>query len=171
MYVQRRHGWTYQKRPGVEYFLSHLFDFYEIVIFTSDIPMVGSTYYIPVCIFSGTSLIWTPTEEQCQVYSHFLTSSRPLHYPFSISRFHVLQFSCSLQTAQPLIAALDPNQYTMYHLYRSDTNYTNGHHIKVLCKLFKFQNTSHIVESDYCSLQCALVYVASYTFQLQNYIL
>ena len=36
-----------------------------------------------------------------------------------------------LQTAQPLIAAMDPNQYTMYHLYRSDTNYTNAHHIKV----------------------------------------
>jgi import inner membrane translocase subunit TIM50 len=91
----RKHGWTYQKRPGVEYFLGHLFDFYEIVIFTSDIPM----------------------------------------------------------TAQPLIAAMDPNQYTMYHLYRSDTNYTNAHHIKDLTHLNRPLSKVVIVDTDPKSVQ------------------
>jgi import inner membrane translocase subunit TIM50 len=91
----RKHGWTYQKRPGVEYFLTQLFDFYEIVIFTSDIPM----------------------------------------------------------TAQPLIVALDPNQYTMYHLYRSDTNYTNGYHVKDLSHLNRPLSKVVIIDTDCKSVQ------------------
>lgn len=48
---QRKFGWKYQKRPGVEYLLSQLFDFYEIVIFTSDIPMViNSLKHSSTCI-------------------------------------------------------------------------------------------------------------------------
>ena len=78
MYVQRRHGWTYQKRPGVEYFLSHLFDFYEIVIFTSDIPMVGSTYCIPVCMYIQWNLSNLDTNggtvSGVLSLSHFLSS-------------------------------------------------------------------------------------------------
>ena len=33
--IQRAHGWRTVKRPGVDYFLSYLSQFYEIVLFTS----------------------------------------------------------------------------------------------------------------------------------------
>ncbi|CAO3592537.1 unnamed protein product [Absidia cylindrospora] len=35
----REHGWRHAKRPGVDYFLSYLSQFYEIVIFTSQPAM------------------------------------------------------------------------------------------------------------------------------------
>ena len=34
-HVQRQHGWRAAKRPGVDYFLAYLSQFYEIVLFTS----------------------------------------------------------------------------------------------------------------------------------------
>ena len=40
--VQRQHGWRTAKRPGVDYFIAYLSQFYEIVIFT--------TQYHYVCI-------------------------------------------------------------------------------------------------------------------------
>ena len=33
--MQRQHGWRTAKRPGVDYFLAYLSQFYEIVIFTT----------------------------------------------------------------------------------------------------------------------------------------
>jgi import inner membrane translocase subunit TIM50 len=41
---QRQNGWRTAKRPGVEYFLGYLSQFYEIVIFTTQ----GSQTCIPV---------------------------------------------------------------------------------------------------------------------------
>lgn len=38
--VQRQHGWRVAKRPGVDYFLAYLSQFYEIVIFTSQYSYV-----------------------------------------------------------------------------------------------------------------------------------
>lgn len=35
---QREHGWRTAKRPGVDYFLAYLSQFYEIVLFTSQPP-------------------------------------------------------------------------------------------------------------------------------------
>ena len=32
---QRQHGWRTAKRPGVDYFLAYLSQFYEVVIFTT----------------------------------------------------------------------------------------------------------------------------------------
>ena len=32
---QREHGWRTAKRPGVDYFLAYMSQFYEIVIFTT----------------------------------------------------------------------------------------------------------------------------------------
>ena len=34
-FLQRQHGWRTAKRPGVDYFLAYLSQFYEIVIFTT----------------------------------------------------------------------------------------------------------------------------------------
>lgn len=39
---QRQHGWRTAKRPGVDYFLAYLSQFYEIVIFTTQYHYVGS---------------------------------------------------------------------------------------------------------------------------------
>ena len=36
--MQREHGWRTAKRPGVDYFLAYLSQFYEIVLFTSQPP-------------------------------------------------------------------------------------------------------------------------------------
>lgn len=33
--LKRQHGWRTAKRPGVDYFLAYLSQFYEIVIFTT----------------------------------------------------------------------------------------------------------------------------------------
>lgn len=41
LYIQRRNGWKYQKRPGVDALLLKLVDFYEIVVFTSESSMSG----------------------------------------------------------------------------------------------------------------------------------
>ncbi|CAO3697940.1 unnamed protein product [Rhizopus stolonifer] len=38
-YWDKEHGWRHAKRPGVDYFLSYLSQFYEIVIFTSQPAM------------------------------------------------------------------------------------------------------------------------------------
>lgn len=40
---QRVHGWRTAKRPGVDYFLAYLSQFYEIVLFTSQ-PL-----YVSLC--------------------------------------------------------------------------------------------------------------------------
>lgn len=40
LYLKRKVGWKYQKRPGVDALLLSLFDYYEIVIFTSEAAMV-----------------------------------------------------------------------------------------------------------------------------------
>ncbi len=45
-------------------------------------------------------------------------------------------FSCApivmgTQSCAPVIEALDPERYTMYHLYRDSTKYIDGHHVKV----------------------------------------
>ena len=37
---QRQHGWRTAKRPGVDYFLAYLSQFYEIVIFTTQFHYV-----------------------------------------------------------------------------------------------------------------------------------
>ena len=34
-FLQRQHGWRTAKRPGVDYFIAYLSQFYEIVIFTT----------------------------------------------------------------------------------------------------------------------------------------
>lgn len=41
---KRSVGWKYQKRPGVDALLVGLFDFYEIVVFTSETAMVCTTF-------------------------------------------------------------------------------------------------------------------------------
>ena len=33
--IQRQYGWRTAKRPGVDYFLAYLSQFYEIVLFTT----------------------------------------------------------------------------------------------------------------------------------------
>lgn len=38
--LQREHGWRTMKRPGIEYFIGYLSQFYEIVIFTSQYAYV-----------------------------------------------------------------------------------------------------------------------------------
>ena len=40
---QRKSGWKYQKRPGVDALLLQLFEFYEIVVFTSETAMSGNS--------------------------------------------------------------------------------------------------------------------------------
>ena len=40
---QRQHGWRTAKRPGVDYFLAYLSQFYEIVIFTTQHHYVRSS--------------------------------------------------------------------------------------------------------------------------------
>ena len=45
---QRNVGWKYQKRPGVDALLASLFDYYEIVVFTSEAAMVSS-YLLKFC--------------------------------------------------------------------------------------------------------------------------
>ena len=39
--IQRKHGWRTAKRPGVDYFLAYLSQFYEIVIFTTQYHYVS----------------------------------------------------------------------------------------------------------------------------------
>ena len=39
--LKRNVGWKYQKRPGVDALLVGLFDYYEIVVFTSEAAMVS----------------------------------------------------------------------------------------------------------------------------------
>jgi import inner membrane translocase subunit TIM50 len=34
-WLQRQHGWRTAKRPGVDYFLAYISQFYEVVIFTT----------------------------------------------------------------------------------------------------------------------------------------
>ena len=50
---QRNHGWRTAKRPGVDYFLGYLSQFYEIVIFTTQpsyvcpfLPFVGERTHV-----------------------------------------------------------------------------------------------------------------------------
>src|SRR6266702_7528130 len=42
-FFQRQHGWRTAKRPGVDYFLAYLSQFYEIVIFTTQHHYVRHT--------------------------------------------------------------------------------------------------------------------------------
>jgi import inner membrane translocase subunit TIM50 len=37
----RKMGWMHQKRPGLDSFLNRLFDYYEIVVFTSENALVS----------------------------------------------------------------------------------------------------------------------------------
>jgi len=46
-------GWKYQKRPGVDALLMQLFDFYELVIFTSENAIVSSLRYVAICPGQG----------------------------------------------------------------------------------------------------------------------
>lgn len=39
--LQREHGWRTMKRPGIEYFIGYLSQFYEIVVFTSQYAYVS----------------------------------------------------------------------------------------------------------------------------------
>ncbi len=41
--IQRLQGWKYQKRPGVDALLLRLFEFYEIVVFTSETAVSGNS--------------------------------------------------------------------------------------------------------------------------------
>lgn len=53
---QRQHGWRTAKRPGVDYFIAYLSQFYEIVIFTTQ------PYYVrPSLVGECTLLILIKT--------------------------------------------------------------------------------------------------------------
>ena len=41
--LQRQHGWRTAKRPGVDYFLAYVSQFYEVVIFTSQHSYVSGS--------------------------------------------------------------------------------------------------------------------------------
>ena len=41
----REHGWRMAKRPGVDYFLRYLSQYYELVIFTSEPSMMADPWY------------------------------------------------------------------------------------------------------------------------------
>lgn len=45
----RQHGWRTAKRPGVDYFLGYLSQFYEIVLFSSQPSFVSSRFVVVVC--------------------------------------------------------------------------------------------------------------------------
>jgi hypothetical protein len=42
--LQRQHGWRTAKRPGVDYFIAYLSQFYEVVIFTTQHHYVRHTF-------------------------------------------------------------------------------------------------------------------------------
>lgn len=46
LFPQREHGWRTMKRPGIEYFIGYLSQFYEVVVFTSQYA------YVSVVLFS-----------------------------------------------------------------------------------------------------------------------
>ena len=53
-----------------------------------------------------------------------------LSHTFEISvSYHTVAFS--LQTADPIITKIDPENYVMYRLYRDATHFMNGCHKKV----------------------------------------
>lgn len=54
--IQRAHGWRTVKRPGVDYFLSYLSQFYEIVLFTSQ-PTYVSQPPKPTAFHSSENLV------------------------------------------------------------------------------------------------------------------
>lgn len=46
-FLKRDRGWRTFKRPGVEAFLEHLAQFYEIVVFSDQLSMVTSFSSLP----------------------------------------------------------------------------------------------------------------------------
>lgn len=106
----------------MDYFLAYLSQFYEIVVFTSDL---------------GAVRVWPEGEPRC-----LRVSCQPRRLCFSICCYVSLHVSdCSpftvcgtgnhQQTAQPTIDKLDPNGFVSYRLYRDAAKYKRGAYIKV----------------------------------------
>lgn len=54
--LQREHGWRTAKRPGVDYFLAYLAQFYEIVLFTSQPSYTAQ----PICEKLDPYMVYMP---------------------------------------------------------------------------------------------------------------
>lgn len=86
----RATGWRVAKRPGAEAFLAYMAQFYEIVVFTSNL----NSY------------------------------------------------------ADPILDKLDPNVYVAHRLYRAETHYKNGVHIKDLSHLNRALERVVVIDRD-----------------------
>lgn len=54
--MKRDRGWRTFKRPGVDAFLEHLAQFYEIVVYSDQLNMVISLLFFPVLCYKVSSL-------------------------------------------------------------------------------------------------------------------
>lgn len=101
--VKRDTGWQTFKRPGVDAFLEHLAQFYEIVVYTDEQNMV-------IWIFCST--FWMDTY-------------------FSWVFLHSGFCWCAVQFVDPVIERLDPKHCIRYRLSRPATKYQDGKHFRV----------------------------------------
>jgi import inner membrane translocase subunit TIM50 len=103
-YVKREKGWQTFKRPGVDAFLEHLAQFYEIVIYSDEQSMVIGLF---------TPYYWS------SIFSFLYIS------------YHYLAFYWYVQFVDPVVERLDPKHCIRYRLSKAATKYQNGKHYRV----------------------------------------
>jgi hypothetical protein len=108
--VKRDTGWQTFKRPGVDAFLEHLAQFYEIVVYTDEQNMV---------IWFSFSIFWTDQ-----------------YHCYDIWVFICSCFCWFVQFVDPVIERLDPKHCIRYRLSRPATKYQDGKHYRVRLNLY-----------------------------------
>jgi len=130
--VKRDTSWQTFKRPGVDAFLEHLAQFYEIVVYTDEQNMV--IWF--VSLYSEWILIIVFTYE----------------YSYSC-------FCWFVQFVDPVIERLDPKHCIRYRLSRPATKYQDGKHYRVRLSLYSciiLSQIMYIHSSDKLTTDCCL---------------
>lgn len=150
-YVKREKGWQTFKRPGVDAFLEHLAQFYEIVIYSDEQSMV----------------IWL-----------FTPYSWSLNFSCLYNSYHYLAFYWYVQFVDPVVERLDPKHCIRYRLSKGATKYQNGKHYRVcsswwlhiisteLCFILCMRGFKMIGISEFYLLSCSLNYLVFSAFCL-----
>lgn len=111
LFLKRDRGWRTFKRPGVDAFLEHMAQFYEIVVYSDQLNMVTSFSFL---IFQN--VLYDISYCVCKLYT-----------------WNIICYGTSLtgQYVDPVVERLDQKNCIRYKLSRGATRYVDGKHYRV----------------------------------------